>query len=48
MLIMLKNLPLTSLDANHSSDFETLKINSALAMSPNISLKELFGHQKQL
>jgi hypothetical protein len=35
--------PLSSLDANHSSNFETLKINSALETSPNISLEELLG-----
>jgi hypothetical protein len=43
MLIKLKNLPQTCLDANHSSNFEILKINSALAMSTNISLEELLG-----
>jgi hypothetical protein len=35
--------PLIMLDANHSSNFETLKLNSVLAMSTNISLEELLG-----
>jgi hypothetical protein len=42
-LIKLKNLPYSCLDANHSSNFETLKLNSVLAMSTNISLEELLG-----
>jgi hypothetical protein len=48
MLNKLKNLPYSCLDANHSSNFETLKINSALVTSPNISLEELLGIKKQL
>jgi hypothetical protein len=43
MLNKLKNLPKSRLDANPSSNFETLKFNSALAMSTNISLEELLG-----
>jgi hypothetical protein len=43
MLIKLKNLPWSCLDANHSSNFETLKLNSALALSPNIPLEEILG-----
>jgi hypothetical protein len=42
-LIKLKNHTWSRLDANHSSNFETLKINSALATSTNISLEELLG-----
>jgi hypothetical protein len=43
MLIKLKNLPKSCLDANHSSNFETLKLNSEVVMSTNIWLEELLG-----
>jgi hypothetical protein len=39
--------PLTMFNAIHSSNFESLKINSALATSPNISLEEPLGIKKK-
>jgi hypothetical protein len=48
MLIKLKNLFESHLDANQSSNFETLRINSVLVMSSNISLEELLGIKKMI